>query len=56
MLRHSDITNELSKKKILWDGNRKSRKVDIGYNFFGTTFEKRRDQLTPRTESRYGNK
>ena len=56
VLRHCDLTHGLSKNKVLWDGKSKSRKVDIGLDFFGGStddFIKWRDQLTPRTESRY---
>jgi N-acetyl-anhydromuramyl-L-alanine amidase AmpD len=56
VLRHSDIAQrwEFSKKKILWDWKRASRKTDIGLNFFPMWFETWRNQLTPRPTSRYG--
>ena len=36
ILRHSDVTQETyyTKNKILWDWIRKSKKKDIGLNFF----------------------
>lgn len=55
IVRHSDVTQdrEITKKKILWDGKRKVKKIDIGVNFFWTheNFKIRRDQLTPRLDS-----
>ena len=61
VLRHSDICQswDFSKKKILWDWKRSSRKVDIWLAFFWWTtehFVKWRSQLTPRKVSRYWNK
>ena len=58
VLRHCDLTHWLSKNKVLWDGKSKSRKVDIGLDFFGGStddFIKWRNQLTPREQSRYWN-
>lgn len=55
VLTHADICQrwDFSKKKILWDWKRASRKVDIAKSFFPMWFETRRNQLTPRTQSRY---
>lgn len=55
ILTHADICQkwDFSKKKILWDWKRASRKVDIAKSFFPMWFETWRDQLTPRAESRY---
>lgn len=57
IVRHSDVTQdrETTRKKILRDGTRKVKKIDIGVNFFGThdNFKLWRDQLTPRTESQF---
>ena len=55
VIRHSDITQSLpfSKSKTLRDWKRSSRKVDIGLDFFSGEFEKRRNLLKPRTQSRY---
>ena len=55
ILRHCDITQrwDFSKKKILRDWKRSSRKVDISPDFFPMWFETRRNQLKPRKESRY---
>lgn len=57
ILLHSSITQVVpySKNKILWDWKRSSRKVDLWLKFFPMWFEKRRDLLKPRAESRYGN-
>lgn len=60
VLRHCDIcqTWDFSKKKILRDWKRSSRKVDIWLDFFWWTtehFKKWRDQLTPRKTSRFWN-
>ena len=57
VIRHSDCTQEdsITSKKILWDWKRKSKKIDIWLNFFPMGFETWRNQLTPRTESRYWN-
>lgn len=55
VLTHADICQywDYSKKKILRDWKRRSRKVDIAPKFFPMWFETRRNQLTPRKESRY---
>lgn len=55
IIRHSDCTqdNERTSKKILRDGKRRSKKKDIWLNFFPMGFEVWRDQLTPRSVSRY---
>ncbi len=55
VIRHSDCTQDdsITKKKILRDGKRKSKKIDIWLNFFPMWFETWRDQLTPRLQSRY---
>lgn len=55
VLTHADICQrwDFSKKKILWDWKRASRKVDIAKSFFPMWFETRRSQLTPRKESRF---
>ena len=42
-----------TKNKILRDGKRRSKKRDIGREFFPMGFETRRNQLTPREKSRY---
>lgn len=57
ILTHADICQkwDFSKKKLLWDWKRASRKVDIAKSFFPMWFEKWRDQLTPREHSRYWN-
>lgn len=57
ILRHCDICQVVpySKNKILRDWKRSSRKVDLWLKFFPMWFEKRRDLLKPRTESRYVN-
>ena len=56
VIRHADITQEdmYTKEKILRDGRRKARKVDISSDFFPKWFERRREGLYPRMESRYG--
>lgn len=56
VLRHSDICQhwDYSKKKILWDWKRWTRKIDVWLKFFPMWFEAWRNQLTPRKESRYG--
>lgn len=58
ILTHADICQkwDFSKKKILWDWKRSSRKVDIAKSFFPMWFETWRNQLTPREQSRYWNK
>lgn len=55
IIRHSDCTqdDERTSKKILRDGKRRSKKKDIWLNFFPMWFEVWRDQLTPRSVSRY---
>lgn len=55
VLTHADICQrwDYSKKKILWDWKRPSRKVDIAKSFFPMWFETWRNQLTPRPQSRY---
>ena len=55
VIRHADITQywNYSKNKTLRDWKRRSRKTDIAPNFFWTDFQTRRNQLTPRTSSRY---
>ena len=57
IVRHSDVTQdrEITRKKILRDGQRKVKKIDIWLDFFvnDETFEKRRNQLTPRAESQF---
>ena len=55
VLTHACITQrwDFSKKRILRDWKRSSRKVDIAPEFFPMWFEAWREQLTPRTESRY---
>ncbi len=59
IVKHSDVTQdrEITRQKILWDWKRKVKKIDIGLDFFGDNehFKKWRDQLTPRTESRFWN-
>lgn len=55
IIRHSDVTqyDTITKEKILWDGVRPSKKKDIWFDFFPMWFVAWRNQLTPRTESRY---
>ena len=55
VIRHSDCTQstEYTKKKILRDWKRASKKKDIWLSFFPMWFETRRNQLTPRKVSRY---
>lgn len=45
---------EFTKKKILRDWKRRSKKKDIWWKFFPMWFETWRNQLTPRPQSRYG--
>lgn len=56
VIRHSDCTqaDDITKRKLLWDWKRPSKKKDIGLNFFPMWFETWRNQLTPRPTSRYG--
>lgn len=56
IIRHSDCTQdrEFTKEKILWDGKRKVIKRDIGPKFFPEGFEKWRENLQPKTVSKYG--
>ncbi len=57
IVRHSDVTQErkITLDRILWDWSRPVKKRDIGLPFFvdNLHFKKRRDQLTPRIESRF---
>ena len=57
IVRHSDVTQdrEITRARTLWDWKRPVKKRDIGIHFFvdNEHFKQRRDQLTPRTESRY---
>lgn len=57
IIRHSDCTQdrEITRNKVIWDWKRKVKKIDIGIPFFvdNEHFLIWRDQLTPRTESRY---
>ena len=57
IVRHSDVTQdrEYTRKRILWDWKRSVKKKDIGLAFFGDNhhFKLRRDQLSPRKESRF---
>ena len=57
IVRHSDVTQdrEITRQRKLWDGKGKVKKRDIGIPFFvdNDNFKKRRDQLTPRSDSRY---
>ena len=56
IIRHSDCTqsDNITKAKILWNWTRTSKKKDIWLNFFPMWFETWRNQLSPRTQSRYG--
>ena len=55
IVRHSDVTQdrEITRKKILRDGQRKVKKIDIWLKFFWDNeyFKLWRDQLKPKTES-----
>lgn len=57
IIRHSDCTQsrDITKNRILWDGNRAVKKRDIGLPFFWDNlhFKKWVEQLTPRKESLY---
>lgn len=57
IIRHSDCTQarDITRKKILRDWKRSVKKIDIDLKFFGDNehFLTRRDQLTPRKESRF---
>lgn len=57
IIRHSDCTQsrDITRKKILRDWKRPVKKIDIDLKFFGDNehFLTRRDQLTPRKESRF---
>lgn len=55
IIRHSDCTqdDDITSQKILRDWKRRSKKKDIGLNFFPMWFETWRNQLTPRPTSRY---
>lgn len=57
IVRHSDVTQnrEITRQKILRDWQRRVKKIDIGLDFFGDNehFKKRREQLTPKTESSF---
>ena len=55
IVRHSDVTQDrnITRQKLLRDGKRKVKKIDIGVNFFGTheNFRIWRDQLKPKLET-----
>ena len=55
IIRHSDCTqtDDITKRKLLRDWKRPSKKKDISLNFFPMWFETWRNQLTPRPTSRY---
>lgn len=55
IIKHSDCTqnDDITKQKILWNWYRESKKKDIWLDFFPMWFVTRRNQLTPRTTSRY---
>lgn len=57
IIRHSDCTQDrsITKQRILWDGQRKVKKRDIGIDFFGSNenFKKWRDQLVAKKESSF---
>lgn len=57
IIRHSDCTQDrsITKQRILWDGERKVKKRDIGIDFFGNNanFEIRRNQLVAKKESSF---
>lgn len=57
IIRHSDCTQErgTTKQRILRNGLRKTKKKDIGVNFFGCNdnFKAWREQLKPKTESSF---
>lgn len=55
IIRHSDCTQDeyYTKKMRLRDWARKSKKQDIGLDFFPMWFSTWRSQLTPRKQSRY---
>lgn len=51
VLRHADLTNAGSAKKILWDGKSPSRKVDVADSFWKinrTTWKEYQDSLIPK--------
>lgn len=51
VLRHADLTNAGSAKKILWDGKIPSRKVDVSEKFWKinrTTWKEYQDSLIPK--------
>ena len=58
IIRHSDCTQarEITKQRMLRDWKRAVKKHDIEIDFFVNNdhFKKRRDQLTPRENSRFG--
>lgn len=57
IIRHSDCTQDrsITKERILWDGQRKVKKRDIGLDFFGSNdhFRRRREQLKAKKESSF---
>jgi hypothetical protein len=57
IVRHSDVTQDrkITLDRTLWDGTRPVKKRDIGLPFFvdNLHFQKRRDQLKARKESRF---
>jgi len=51
VLRHTDLTNAGSVKKILWDGKIPSRKVDVSEKFWKinrNTWKEYQDSLVPK--------
>lgn len=51
VLRHADLTNVGSAKKILWDGKIPSRKVDVSEKFWKinrTTWKEYQDSFIPK--------
>lgn len=57
IVRHRDVTQdrEITKQRTLWDGKRKTKKMDIGVPFFvdNEHFALWRNQLVARKESRF---
>ncbi len=57
ILRYSDVTQErnITNEKLLRDGRRKVKKLDIGLSFFRDNegFKMWRNKLIPRKESRF---
>lgn len=57
IIRHSDCTQDrsITRQRILWDGNRKVKKRDIGLDFFWSNenFKKWRDQLVAQKDSNF---